>query len=95
MQFYHPGKKCGNFCLVCKNIIGLRGHILLLYVCVRGSPSGTIGWLHLYHGITIYPFTPISLPMVPLVLDWYKCNQPIRVGHWTMHSTNANALVMN
>ena len=19
MQFYHPGKKCGNFCLVCKN----------------------------------------------------------------------------
>ena len=21
MQFYHPGKKCGNFCLVCKNVI--------------------------------------------------------------------------
>ena len=20
MQFYHPGKKCGNFCLVCKKI---------------------------------------------------------------------------
>ena len=23
MQFYHPGKKCGNFCLVCKNIVVL------------------------------------------------------------------------
>ena len=20
MQFYHPGKKCGNFCLVCKKL---------------------------------------------------------------------------
>ena len=23
MQFYHPGKKCGNFCLVCKNCMSI------------------------------------------------------------------------
>ena len=27
MQFYHPGKKCGNFCLVCKNSIALYKNV--------------------------------------------------------------------
>ena len=36
MQFYHPGKKCGNFCLVCKKVestcmclVGLAVHIVI------------------------------------------------------------------
>ena len=36
MQFYHPGKKCGNFCLVCKNKI-FRGGI------ISGQVSGIAG----------------------------------------------------
>ena len=26
MQFYHPGEKCGNFCLVCKKYNSVAGH---------------------------------------------------------------------
>ena len=30
MQFYHPGQKCGNFCLVCKNDVSTTTTIAYL-----------------------------------------------------------------
>ena len=42
MQFYHPGKKCGNFCLVCKNVGFLMHQFIFSSPDVPGKPGRAV-----------------------------------------------------
>ena len=63
-------------------------------VCVRGSPNGTIGNICTFgtNGITILPFAPISLPMIPLVIELAQMVKMLPING-TIGETRTHALL--